>query len=102
MKMQRYHARDMRQALARIRAEQGPDAVILSTQRTPTGVVVCAAVDFDFAEQAGATSAGAANYVIAAAIEPAAGTAFDPRDVPDDSVTLERAVPAAEVETALE
>ena len=50
MKMQRYHARDMRQALARIRAELGPDAVILSTQRTPEGVVVCAAIDFDFGE----------------------------------------------------
>jgi flagellar biosynthetic protein FlhF len=50
MKMQRYHARDMRQALARIRAEQGPDAVILSTQRTTDGVIVCAAVDYDFSE----------------------------------------------------
>jgi flagellar biosynthesis protein FlhF len=43
----------MRQALARIRAEQGPDAVILSTQRTADGVVVCAAVDFDFSEPPG-------------------------------------------------
>lgn len=50
MKMQRYHARDMRQALARIRAEQGPDAVILSTQRTEDGVIVCAAIDYDFSE----------------------------------------------------
>jgi flagellar biosynthesis protein FlhF len=47
MKMLRYHARDMRQALARIRVEQGPDAVILSTQRTADGVVVCAAVEYD-------------------------------------------------------
>ena len=51
MKMQRYTARDTRQALARIRAELGEDAVILSTQRTPDGVVVCAAVDFDFSER---------------------------------------------------
>ena len=50
MKMQRYQARDMRQAMAQIRAEQGPEAVILSTQRTADGVVVCAAVDFDFTE----------------------------------------------------
>jgi len=56
MKMQRYHARDMRQALAQIRAEQGPDAVILSTQRTDDGVVVCAAVDFDFTEAAPAST----------------------------------------------
>ena len=59
MKMQRYHARDMRQALARIRAEQGPDAVILSTQRTATGVVVCAAIDFDFGEPPAAQALGA-------------------------------------------
>lgn len=57
MKMQRYHARDMRQAMAQIRAEQGPEAVILSTQRTAEGVVVCAAVDFDFTETL-ATAAG--------------------------------------------
>jgi flagellar biosynthesis protein FlhF len=59
MKMQRYHARDMRQALARIRAEQGPDAVILSTQRTAEGVVVCAAVDFDFSEPPAAVALAA-------------------------------------------
>jgi flagellar biosynthesis protein FlhF len=53
MKMQRYLAKDMRQALAKIRAEQGPDAVILSTQRTPDGVVVCAAVDFEFSPEPG-------------------------------------------------
>jgi flagellar biosynthesis protein FlhF len=51
MKMQRYLAKDMRQALAQIRAQQGPDAVILSTQRTPEGVMVCAAVDYEFSPE---------------------------------------------------
>jgi flagellar biosynthesis protein FlhF len=89
MKMQRYHARDMRQALARVRAEQGPDAVILSTQRTADGVVVCAAIDFDFTEPAGANT-----DVVAAAIAPAE----DLRRLADDSVTLARPVVAEESE----
>jgi len=47
MKIKRYLARDMRQALRQVREEQGPDAVILSTKRVSGGVVVEAAVDFD-------------------------------------------------------
>jgi flagellar biosynthesis protein FlhF len=69
MKMQRYHARDMRQALAQIRAEQGPEAVILSTQRTGDGVVVCAAVDFDFTEAAAPAATPAPSFERALAQE---------------------------------
>ena len=49
MKMKRYLSADMRSALKAIRDEQGPDAVILSTRRTPQGVEVCAAVDMELA-----------------------------------------------------
>jgi flagellar biosynthesis protein FlhF len=45
MTMKRYIARDMRAAMRQIRAEQGADAVILSTQQVPGGVEVCAASD---------------------------------------------------------
>lgn len=45
MTMKRYIARDMRAALRQIRAEQGADAVILSTQQTAEGVEVCAAAE---------------------------------------------------------
>jgi flagellar biosynthesis protein FlhF len=49
MKMKRYLAADMRTALRAIREEQGSDAVILSTRKTPEGVEVCAAVDVELA-----------------------------------------------------
>lgn len=45
MTMKRYIARDMRAALRQIRAEQGADAVILSTQQTAEGVEVVVAAD---------------------------------------------------------
>ena len=49
MKIQRYTAASMREALARIRAEQGEEAVILSTRRLEEGVEVVSAVDYDAA-----------------------------------------------------
>jgi len=50
MSMKRYLARDMRTALRQVRQEQGPDAVILSTQTLPEGVEVCAAADMEVAQ----------------------------------------------------
>jgi len=47
MKIKRYTADSMRAALAQVRAEQGPDAVILSSRRGPEGIEVIAAVDYD-------------------------------------------------------
>lgn len=47
MKIRRYIAKDMRQALKQVRDAQGPDAVILSSRRLDDGVEVVAAVDFD-------------------------------------------------------
>ncbi|HSY96611.1 MAG TPA: flagellar biosynthesis protein FlhF [Steroidobacteraceae bacterium] len=47
MKIQRYTAESMRAALAQVRAEQGPDAVILSSRRIEDGIEVIAAVDYD-------------------------------------------------------
>ena len=49
MKIKRYLAADMRNALRAIREEQGADAVILSTRATAQGVEVCAAVDPELA-----------------------------------------------------
>jgi len=46
VKMQRYLAPDMRQALVRVRAELGPSAVILGSRRVAEGVEVTAAIDF--------------------------------------------------------
>src|ERR1700732_5509160 len=47
MKIKRYTAVSMRAALALVRAEQGPDAVILSSRRGDEGIEVIAAVDYD-------------------------------------------------------
>ncbi len=55
MKIKRYMAASMRAALAQVRAEQGPDAVILSSRRSDTGIEVIAAVDYDEALFADAT-----------------------------------------------
>ena len=49
MKIQRYIARDMRNALAQVREALGPDAVILSSGRVGDDVEVVAAVDFEVA-----------------------------------------------------
>jgi flagellar biosynthesis protein FlhG len=48
MKIKRFQAADMRQALAKVRDELGPDAVILASTRTRSGVEVSAAVDREF------------------------------------------------------
>lgn len=47
MKIKRFVAADMRQAMREVREEQGPDAVILSTRRLDEGVEIIAAVDYD-------------------------------------------------------
>ena len=47
MKIKRFHARTMREALQQVREEQGPDSVILSKQRIGDGIEVIAAVDYD-------------------------------------------------------
>jgi flagellar biosynthesis protein FlhF len=54
VKIKRYMAASMRVALDQVRAEQGPDAVILSSRRVQEGIEVIAAVDYDEALIAGA------------------------------------------------
>jgi flagellar biosynthesis protein FlhF len=49
MKIKRYLAADMRNALRAVREEQGSDAIILSSRATLQGVEVCAAVDLELA-----------------------------------------------------
>jgi len=47
MKIKRYFASDIRQAIRMVREEQGPDAVILSNRTVDGGVEIVAARDFD-------------------------------------------------------
>lgn len=47
MKIKRFSAPDMRQAIRMVRDDVGPDAVILSTRNTGGGVEIVAAIDYD-------------------------------------------------------
>jgi flagellar biosynthesis protein FlhF len=47
MKIKRFVAATMREAIRLVREEQGPDAVILSNRRVEDGIEVVAAVDYD-------------------------------------------------------
>ncbi len=47
MNIRRFVATDMRAALAAIRGDLGPDAVMLSSRKLPEGVEVIAAIDYD-------------------------------------------------------
>ena len=75
MKIKRYTAVSMRAALAQVRAEQGPDAVILSSRRGEDGIEVIAAVDYDEALFADANRQRPAPII-------ATSQAFAPQPVP--------------------
>lgn len=47
MKIKRFFAKEMRQAMRMVREEQGPDAVILSSRSVDGGSEVIAAIDYD-------------------------------------------------------
>ena len=47
MKIKRFFAPDMRQAISRVREELGPDAVILSNRRVEGGIEIVAAQEYD-------------------------------------------------------
>jgi flagellar biosynthesis protein FlhF len=91
MKIKRYTADSMRAALAQVRAEQGPDAVILSSRRGEEGIEVIAAVDYDEGLFAAATRQRAAEPVTAPA--PAAAAAPLP---PRAATPARPAAPVAE------
>jgi flagellar biosynthesis protein FlhF len=81
MKIKRYTAVSMRAALAQVRAEQGPDAVILSSRRGEDGIEVIAAVDYDEALFADANRQRPAPIIAASPII-ATSQAFAPQPVP--------------------
>ena len=71
MRIKRYTADSMRAALSLVRAEQGPDAVILSSRRGEDGIEVIAAVDYDEALFADANRQRATTAVAAPPAAPA-------------------------------
>ena len=47
MKIKRFFAKDMRQAIRNVREELGPDAVILSNRKVNGGIEIVSAIDYD-------------------------------------------------------
>lgn len=78
MKIKRFFAPDIRQAIRMVRDEQGPDAVILSNTKVDGGVEIVAAIDYD--EELVRNAAREAERVEA----PAAAQPVAPRNKPKD------------------
>jgi flagellar biosynthesis protein FlhF len=98
VKIKRYIAASMRAALSQVRAEQGLDAVILSSRRVNEGIEVIAAVDYDEALIAGAARRYVQAVLPAPPADPAAATSATPLRVAPVQLRTDpapaRAVPA--------
>ncbi|MHB1272098.1 MAG: flagellar biosynthesis protein FlhF [Rhodanobacter sp.] len=88
MKIKRFVAADMRQAMREVREEQGPEAVILSTRRLDEGIEVIAAIDYDESLVREAARHGAPLAAMATA---AASTDVPPPRAPAAMVTAKAA-----------
>jgi flagellar biosynthesis protein FlhF len=92
MKIVRHTAPDMRQAMRLVREQLGEEAVILSSRRTPQGVEITAAVDFDVSSPEARASAAAA----AAAPPPPPAAAAVPTVVAPAAVAAATPFPPAD------
>lgn len=86
MKIRRFVANDIREAMRQVREALGPDAVILETQRVDGGIELAAAVDYEPAAAPAPlpAAAQAATYAAAQAplrTEPVAAAAADDREL---------------------
>jgi len=73
MKIKRFHAKDMRSTIRKVREELGADAVILSNRRAIDGVEIIAAIDYDetlLDAQTSATQAASFTEATASVTEP--------------------------------
>jgi flagellar biosynthesis protein FlhF len=95
MKIKRYTAASMRAALAQVRAEQGPDAVILSSRRGEDGIEVIAAVDYDEALFADANRPRPAPIIVTPPAAPKAAIA-----PPKAAIAPKVPIPSAVARTA--
>jgi flagellar biosynthesis protein FlhF len=90
MKIKQYLGLDMRDALRQIRAELGPDAVILSTRRLGQGVEVSAAMDAEApaGEAVRLASAAPTMPAVPAGLAPAASSAVEQLSMSEELRTL--------------
>ncbi len=78
MKIKRFLASSMREAMRRVREEQGPDAVILASHTREDGIEVVAAVDYDEALMRQAVQRGETEPAVPSPRRIAAGRADTP------------------------
>jgi flagellar biosynthesis protein FlhF len=100
MKIKRYVAPDMRQAMREVREEQGAEAVILSTRRIAEGIEIIAALDYDEALMREASRQGAARAPAEPPPPPPPVASIDPTTAPAPPAPVETAVPRAAVSPA--
>jgi flagellar biosynthesis protein FlhF len=100
MKIKRYVAPDMRQAMREVREEQGDEAVILSTRRIAEGIEIIAALDYDEALMREASRQGAARAPAEPPPPPPPLAGNEPTAVPAPRAPVETAVPRAAVSPA--
>ena len=72
MRIKRTYAATMREALALVKQEQGPDAVILGNKKVPGGVEILSAIDFDHQRADAYTGNSALPVSAPARVQPAA------------------------------
>lgn len=101
MKIKRYTAPDMRQAMQKVREDQGPDAVILSSRRVDGMNEIIAAIDYDEAlvRQAVAQMRNASAAPVVHPRKPAAPAAAKSTG-PEPLASREPAPPRASAEEA--
>lgn len=91
MKIKRFFAPDIRQAIRMVREEQGPDAVILSNRNVAGGVEIVSAVDYDedavrqAAEPTQTSSKGGTETGVVARIQPPSRAAGHARPAKESS-----------------
>jgi flagellar biosynthesis protein FlhF len=93
MKIKRFLAETMREALASVRDEQGPDAVIISNRRVEGGVELITAVDYDETLIAEALKRPRAAAELARSAEPARVAEPAPAPAPVAAAAPAKATP---------
>jgi flagellar biosynthesis protein FlhF len=98
MNIRRFVASDMRAALAAIRGELGPDAVMLSSRKLPEGVEVIAAIDYDdsLLGEAGQLARVAADDLGGAQLDDYQRVAAPPLEIQREITLAKGAAPVAE------
>lgn len=106
MKIKRFHADSMRDAMRMVREEQGADAVILSNRITEHGVEVVAAVDYDASLMLQSNRKPAARHddkptAATPDVKSGAGAEISPSSAPRPAAMSQAAAPSSRAPTQL-